>query len=86
MVILQNVCKRNKQEKNKTQKSTRSARVPGAKSFVLSKNRNIKTKTPTQDAVGYKANVFAPKQGYITLGGLVGVQERRFQTPTAFVQ
>lgn len=33
-----------KKKKKKTQKSARSARVPGAKSFVLSKNRNIKTK------------------------------------------
>lgn len=65
--ILQNVCyKKNKKntEVCKISKSTWS------KVFCLKQKQKYKNKTTIQDAVGYKANVFAPKQGYITLRGV----------------
>lgn len=59
-----------KKKKKKNTEVCKISKSTWSKVFCLKQKQKYKNKTPIQDAVGYKANVFAPKQGYITLGGV----------------
>lgn len=73
--------------KNKQKKNTEVCKISKStwsKVFCLKQKQKYKNKTPIQDAVGYKANVFAPKQGYITLGGFGWGSREEIQDSDSF--